>query len=572
MSRRISLAILSAFSCLLLRVGLVGADDHPDDHHDGSAERRDGEHKDGEHHDAEHKDGEHKDAEHHDAAAEYHEADAEADADEVPYQEFDADGDGQMEPDEVADAKELKDLEKDMPHEVVEGALDKRPDDSELKPSIDAETFRKIVRLTRKFQLGRMENKMAKNAAKRMGWFSMAVTGFSLTGLLLLFMPLVLRNKYPGQGKRMFKYSALAAVTFVVTVNLFGGVLMVMRTTQGVLGPLTNPTLAIAGGTFDTLDTNAEEYITTGKELFVPTLEQMKGNSDEQPAVLLLENGVKVAKDAKVFITVAKMFKKISFIFAVIPIVLLAVTMIFFLLALRPTLTQIVKLPAMAAQGAANAGKDVVRDSMRRVGTEFIATLATIGVLFGITLVSAFVLGRVVGPAIDTLLGYFSEAVNYLQFAEGASSTLVFLALFGVILFLVFNLAALIVSTIFFLSKSQKIFQQRFNEGVPLARHLRFWKWGTASVMLVQLFPWLFVWIADKLLVKINLAIVGTEGNAANVSWTKLMLAGPAFLVVGFLAMFWAARGVKAIKFLIGYKVKPQQVVLSTAAGPVPPR
>ena len=38
-------------------------------------------------------------------------------------------------------------------------------------------------------------------------------------------MPLVLAKKYPGQGSVLFKYSALAAVTFFVTVNLFGGVL-----------------------------------------------------------------------------------------------------------------------------------------------------------------------------------------------------------------------------------------------------------------------------------------------------------------------------------------------------------
>jgi hypothetical protein len=35
------------------------------------------------------------------------------------------------------------------------------------------------------------------------------------------------------------------------------------------------------------------------------------------------------------------------------------------------------------------------------------------------------------------------------------------------------------------------------------------------------------------------------------------MLAGPLFLVVGYLAVFWAARGVKAIVYLQRYKVKP---------------
>ena len=501
-------------------------------------------------------------AEHHDEApAAQHEADAtpdaEADADEVPYLEFDADGDGKMEPEEIADAKELHELEKDMPKDVDAAALEKRPDDAEMKPSIDVETFRKIVRLTKKFQLGRMQKKMAKSAAKKMSMFSTGVFCLSLAGLLLLATPLVLRKKYPGQGAMLMKYSGLAALTFFVTVNLFGGVLMVMRTAQGALGEYTNPTLAICGGTFDTLDTNAEEFITTGKELFVPTLEQMKGNSDEQPAVLLIENGMRIVKDAKVFMSIAKMFKKISFVFEVLPIVLLGVTLILFLLALKPTLIEIIKLPSLVAEGKA-LGRDVVKGAMRRVGSEFVATLCTIGVLFLITLVSAFVLGRVVQPAIDALLGYFSLAVSYLQFQEGASSGMVFLALFAVILFLVFNLASLILSTAFFLGKSQKIFQAKFTDGEPIAKHARFFKWGIPSLLLVQLFPLLFVVIADKILVAINEHLIAGVSDAADVPWTKIMLAGPLFLVLGYGVAFWGARGLKAIGFLFSYKVKPK--------------
>ncbi|HEV7559727.1 MAG TPA: hypothetical protein VGO00_29825, partial [Kofleriaceae bacterium] len=287
-------------------------------------------------------------------------------------------------------------------------------------------------------------------------------------------------------------------------------------------------------------------------------LEQIKANPDEQPAVLLLENGTKVVKDATVFVRVANLFKQVSFVFEILPLVLLGVTLLLFLLALRPTLTEIIKLPALAAQGAYGVGREVVRRSLRRVGTELVATVCTIGVLFAITLVSSFVLGRVVAPALETLLGYFSASVVYLQFAHGASSALVFAALFGVILFLVLNLASLIVSTVFFLGNSQKIFQQRWNDGVPLATHRRFWRWGIPSVLLVQLFPWLFVSVAAMVLDKINDSILGGAGSANEVSWGKLMLAGPLFLVVGFVVAFWAVRGVKAIRFLAGYKVKAE--------------
>ncbi|MDB4958224.1 MAG: hypothetical protein JWO36_5793, partial [Myxococcales bacterium] len=180
----------------------------------------------------------------------------------------------------------------------------------------------------------------------------------------------------------------------------------------------------------------------------------------------------------------------------------------------------------------------------------------------------AFVLGQIVKPAIDALLNYFSLAVQYLQFVEGASSGLVFLTLFGVILFLVFNLAALIVSMSFFLGKSQKIFQQKFNDGVPVATHKRFFTWGLPSVLLVQVFPWLFVVIAEKILHEINARLLDGVTDADKVPWGKIMLAGPVFLVVGFVLLFWAARGMKAIGFLFGYKVKLTPAPEPTPASP----
>jgi len=222
---------------------------------------------------------------------------------------------------------------------------------------MSVEQFRAVVRVVKKVVLARMEKKMEKSAEKKMAQFSMFVFFFSLAGLLLLVMPLVMAKKYPGKMGVMFKYSALAAVTFFVTVNLFGGVLMGMRTVQGSLGSMTNPSLAIAAGTFDTLDRNAEEYITMGKELFAPTLEQLRNNSDEQPSVVLLENGQKIVKDAKVFVSVAKMFKKVDFIFKVLPILLFGVSMLLFGLAIKPTIVEIVKLPMRAAAGGDGVGR-----------------------------------------------------------------------------------------------------------------------------------------------------------------------------------------------------------------------
>jgi hypothetical protein len=492
-----------------------------------------------------------------------------AQEEDPPTDPFDADGDGKMEPEEIEDRKQFAEFFDDIPNQPDDKALEARPDDKELMPSIDVETFRKGVRLVKKIVLEKMAKKIAKKSDKKMATFSLIVTIVSLGGFLLLFMPLFLAKKYPGKAGMLFKYSALATVVFVVTVNLFGGVLYGMRTVQGALSNYTNPSIAIASGTFDTLDEQADKFIVMGKELFLPTIEQMRNAPDEQPTVQLLENGIKIVQDAKVFLSIAKMFKKIDFVFGILPIILTLVTLILFVIAIKPTLMEIIKLPARAASGQGSS-KDVIANAMKRVKGELLASICTVGILVVLTIVSSLVLGQIVKPALDAFLTYFSLTIMYLQFAEGASSGLVFVTLFAVILFLVLNLAALILSMSFFLGKAQKIFQQRFNEGTPLSTHAKFFTWGAPSVLLVQVFPWLFAVTAAKALDAINDALLEGVTSAEMVSWGKLLLAGPAFLVVAFAILFWAARGLKAIKFLAGYKVKPKPPK-ATPAEPVAP-
>jgi hypothetical protein len=492
------------------------------------------------------------------------------DGDGEPYMEYDEDGDGQMSPDEIHDAKEFVAgfKEAGVPDQIDDKELDARPKDKQLLPSLTPEMFRKLVHLAKRKVLAKMEAKMAAKTAKKMTQFTWIVIGCSLTGFLLLFAPLFLRKKYPGQDAVLVKYSGLAAVTFFVTVLLFGGVLYGMKTAQGKVGG-TAPNIAIASGFFDTLDDNAEQYLTMGKELFAPTLEQLTSKSDEQPAVALIANGQKIVKDAMVFVRIAKLFKKLDFVFSVLPIILLVVTIVLFVLSIKPTLVEIIKLPAAAASGRDGVGGEVVRRAVGRVRGELLASLCALGVLFVMSLVSGFILGRVCKPALTAIIDYFSLGVDYLQFVQGGSSTMVFVMLFSVIFFLVLNLLTLILSMSFFLGKTQKIFQQRFNDGVPLSAHASFWKWGTGAVVLVQLIPLVFVFIAQWGLEKINTHVMAGVTDASQVSWSTLMLAGPLFLVVGYLAVFWAARGVKAIVYLKRYPVAlppPQDAAAELAA------
>jgi hypothetical protein len=453
--------------------------------------------------------------------------------------------------------KEFDEAFSDVPHEIGGAG-----------PAMSLEKFKKLVATARAKVLAKLEAKIAYKAAQRMSRITLVIFLISLGGVLLLAMPLFLRKKYPGKGGMLFKYSALAAVTWFVTVNLFGVVAVTFRTAQSAMGTLTNPQLKIAEGFFDSLDKNADELLVLGPSLLGPTLYQLQDGGDEQPTVALLENGQKLLTDAKVFVAIAKLFKKIDFVFALIPIVLLGLTLLFFVLAIKPTLIEIIKLPATVASGL-GGGRDVVRGAVRRIGNEILATLCTIGVLFVMTVVSAAILGAVVQPALYTIIEFFGTAVIYLQMQAGASSGLVFVSLFGVILFLILNLAVLIVSIAFYLGKAQKVFQARFHDKVPMRGHARFWKWGTASIVLAHVVPLVFMIAASKLLDVIENKLIG---DGTDIPWKMVMLVGPLLLVVGFLGVFWAARGFKAIKFLFGYKVKPAPVVPASTAEPVPPQ
>lgn len=478
------------------------------------------------------------------------------DEDGEPYIEADYDGDGKVEPDELAEEQEFDTAFADIPNQVTDDALDARPDASNLLPSLGLEQFRTLVKLAKRKTLDRLEAKIARKADARMKKIALVVSAFSLAGLLLLAAPLVLARKYPGQTGNLFKYSAIAALTFIVTVNLFGGIMLGMRAAQGAVGNQTNPQLRLAAGFFDTLDHHAERYLVTGRELFAPTLEALDGKSDEQPAATLIANGQKVVEKASVFKQVASWFQKVSFVFGALPIVLLGVTMVLFVLAIRPTLMEIIRLPATAASGAAGASSGVVGRALRRVGGELAATVCTLGVLLVLSFAAGFVMGRVVEPMLDTLITCFARAVDYLQFVDDASVGTVGLMLVSVILALVFNLAVVILAMSFFLGRTQKIFQQRFNQGVPLAAHARWWRWGVPSVILALAVPLVYLALARLAVGAIERKVMAAAVTAERVNWSLLLLATPGLMVVGFLVVLWAARGLKALGFLARYKVK----------------
>ena len=86
---------------------------------------------------------------------------------------------------------------------------------------------------------------------------------------------------------------------------------------------------------------------------------------------------------------------------------------------------------------------------------------------------------------------------------------------------------------------------------MPLKSHRSFWIWGTLSLVWAQLFPVLFMLAAEPLVEHLTDGAFAKEGEP---SWTMALLAGPVVFVLGFVFLFWAARGLKGLVFMFRYK------------------
>jgi len=471
--------------------------------------------------------------------------------------EWDVDGDGTLEPEEVALRRIAEEVFADVPADVQPEALAARPKREAMAVrSLTVERFRKMVALSRKKVLARLSARLAAHGEARMIIVSKVIAVAASAGVLLLLLPLFLARRYPNQQGVLWRYSALAAITFTVTVASFGAVSLVHRGAHVALAEYTSPQLALASGFFDTLDEDAPDLVVIGNEVFAPTLVQLQGNSDEQPAVLLIANGRKLVKDTEVFVDVARAFDQVTVVVGMIPSVVLVLSLVLFLVAIKPTLVAIVVLPARAASSTGASGGDVFRHSMRQVGEELVAMVASLAVLVVISLVASVALGRVLQPALATLISYFTIGVMYLRFVDDASSTMVLVMMASVVVFLVLNLAVIILSTTFFLAKTHWIFQQRCADKVPLGTHRRFWRWGTAALVWSLVFPWLYLLGARAGIEQINGNVMFGARDAAQVNWHVLMIAGPLLLVVGFIVALWASRAYAGLRFLMSYDVR----------------
>jgi len=428
----------------------------------------------------------------------------------------------------------------------------------EAHPGMSAQDYlallRDILRSQREKVALRLEEKIAAKQDAKMATMSTVLGWVSLGGLLLLFLPLALRKKYPGQDALLFKYSALAAGVCVVVVFLFSRVLLLLRGIQGALSSIANPQVAVIDASFQVLDDNVEDLVEVGPVLIEAPLAQVASGEEDSLPLAIIQNIQRINEDITIFKTIARQFEGVFAMFGYLPIVLTVVAVVLFVLSIKPVIMEIVSLPGRVASGQANA-KEVVKQVFRAVGRELLATLCLIGVLIFTTILSGIFLSMAVEPAIEAFLAYVFTSLLYTMAAPEFSKFVVYMSVMGALLFLVLNIAVVLVTNVLFLGKVQKIFKRRFHDKVALGLHKRFWLWGTLALVWAQLLPLLFVAIAQEGVGKLIDALTSGDGDPP---WSAILLSGPAILVLGFIVVFWAARGLAGIGFIMKYK--PQEI------------
>ncbi len=443
---------------------------------------------------------------------------------------------------------------------------------AEMTPAQRAEyvaALRELARSTRAAVFDRMTARIEQKQAEKLDRISFLLSLFALSGALLLLLPFFLRRKYPDRMGVLVRYSALAALLFYLAVNLFAVVLLLMRGTQSALGEYTNPQIKLVAATFDLIEDKADEMAEVGPLLIEPTMQSLSAGGDGTVLGVMLENVQQLRNDVSVFSSIARFVERLDGLFGMLPLLFIGLALFLFGRVTWPTLSEIARLPERAAQGERGAVRHTLRLTLRNVWAEARATFCVAGVLIAMSLLASSLLGLVLEPAIEVFMAYLALAFLYIQVDAAAGSFWILASLMGALLFLLVNLGVILLTTILVLLKTQKIFQQRFRAGVPLRAHRRFWQWGVAGALWIQLLPVLYVAVAVKAIGWFAEASAGRlidPSDPAASNWPFLLVSGPLLFLLGFAFIFWLGRGVSALGFLARYRVDGQGYAAADAA------
>ncbi|NUP11305.1 MAG: hypothetical protein HOW73_35105, partial [Polyangiaceae bacterium] len=470
--------------------------------------------------------------------------------------------------------------ELDMDHDMATAAMDQLEKQAEALEGLSPEELDKIAGLYIEVLRAKLREvrdkthdktvaKIQEKSAEKIGTVSTFLALSSLSGLLLLLLPFVQKKKYPGQFGKLFGYSALAASALVLAVLLLTGVLTGMRVVQAGLAEQTNPQVVLQDATFDAVDDNLEDVAAMPGLLLVP-LQQVGSGEKEDLGVAILENVVQFKEDFEVFKSVAGAFQSVQGVMEYVPIVLIALAVVLFFVTIKDMVRDVVRAPERAMRGEI-AATEVFGIVLRRVGNEIIVTIATLGVLFVITVISAFALGVIAIPAMSTFVQQLMATLEYVMVQPGASKTTIYVALVGVLAFVVLGVGLIVVSSVLYLGKFQGILRARLNNKVPLSKFKPFFTWRSAALL------WCFTLPIVTLLSGSALSnyLTETATNGPDYNWNLALLPAPLVLLVIFAVLFVLGYGLKGFLSIARYKV-PQQplgdAALAQAAQALPVR
>ncbi len=443
---------------------------------------------------------------------------------------------------------DMGDAAEEQLEEQAEAIAGLDPEDLDKLAKMFVDVLRKKLHEVRDQQYDKTAAKIQASTDKRIGTMAGVLGWLSLSGLFLLFLPLIKGKKYPGQMGKFFAASALAAASLTAAILMLSGVMLSMRVVQGTLGEATNPQLVIQDAMFDGIDDNLEDIAATPGLLLMP-LQQVASGEEEDIGVAVLNNVMQFKEDFDAFQKVAEWLKGIKGVFGYVPIVMTGLAIVLFLVSIKDLIRDVSAAPERAVRGEIPQSA-VIGLVGRRVLNEVLATLGTLVVLFAITLLVSFALAFVAYPAMSMFVVELMATLQYVFVEPGASKAYVYIALLGVLVFLVLAVVSIIATSTLYVGKIQGILRARLNNGVPLGKHKRFFGWQTAALLWNIAMPCgLLVGVAALADV---LAEKGTSG--AEFDWSLALLPAPLGLVLGFLLVFLLGYGLKGLLSIAKYK------------------
>lgn len=450
---------------------------------------------------------------------------------------------------------------------------------------ISAERLRKWLEIARQKVTDAVRQKEAEAQARSSQYIltilgMVAVVGF----FVVLLLPLRARQQNPAAGAQLWKASAVAAGTFVLTIMLLGATLLVMRTVQGqVATESTSPKMVIANGVFDVLE--RDEFVEELSDMSRVRLDFIKtplrriveGGADVTPeeaerhlavAAYLSEHWVEqleepelrpLVKNAQMLKSHVASFKrtfafyrKVDWLMGYVPIVLALLAVIVYMLPLRETLVAIATAPLRAAEGG-DAG--TFRRAMGMVGAELKLLPFFLTAMVAFLLVTGVFLSLAVEPLIENLLNFSLMTVFYILVTE-ASSFVLYASLGGAILLLVACIAVYIVAMVFFMGSVRKILRARFHWGQAIGRYKSFWIYGVPATLAVMLFPMVYSLLVQWVAIEHVLPAIDLD-NGTITPFDMLLVPFGGLLLM--FPLLWAVRGFRALGYVKKYPVVRDQ-------------